>query len=174
MKEPEAIQVTRVRSKTMGNLFFLKSNRLAHFRSWLGHNYSTSRDFVQFASRYDKAACALHQIRYMLGDTLFFQMMQAYCADTNLKFKSATIADFNAKVNEISGANYDWYFTDWIFQPNHPVYQNKYNFEDLGTGQWHVNFQGFTGTDKPGFLPDDTEFPGGLCRSYGYDFPGNE
>ena len=94
-----------------------------------------------FAITYEKGACALHQVRYLLGDTLFFQMMQAYCADTNLKFKSATIADFNAKVNEVSGANYDWYFTDWIFQPNHPVYQNKYNFEDLGTGQWNVNFK---------------------------------
>jgi aminopeptidase N len=90
---------------------------------------------------YDKAACALHQIRYMLGDTLFFHTMQAYCADTNLKFKSATTAEFNAKVNEVTGANYDWYFTDWIDQPSYPVYQNKYNFEDMGTGQWKVNFQ---------------------------------
>jgi aminopeptidase N len=105
-----------------------------------------------FYITYEKAACALHQVRYLLGDTLFFQMMQAYCADTNLKFKAATIADFNAKVNEVSGTNYDWYFADWIYQPNHPVYQNKYNFEDLGTGQWHVNFQASQVQTNPAFF----------------------
>lgn len=105
-----------------------------------------------FAITYEKGACALHQVRYLLGDSVFFQMMQAYCADTNLKFKSATIADFNAKVNEVSGANYDWYFTDWIFQPNHPHYANKYNIEDLGTGQWRVNFEAIQTQTNPAFF----------------------
>jgi aminopeptidase N len=105
-----------------------------------------------FAITYEKGACALHQVRYLLGDTLFFHMMQAYCADTNLKFKSATIADFNAKVNEVTGADYDWYFTDWIFQPNHPVYQNKYNFENIGSGQWKVNFQASQVQTNPAFF----------------------
>jgi aminopeptidase N len=101
---------------------------------------------------YMKGACALHQVRYILGDEVFFQVMKAYSADTNLKLKSATIADFNAKVNEVSGGNYDWYFTDWIFQPNHPVYQNKYNFEDLGTGEWKVNFQANQVQTDPAFF----------------------
>ena len=101
---------------------------------------------------YKKGACALHQVRYLLGDALFFQVMQAYCADTNLRFKSATIGDFNAKVNEVTGTNYDWYFTDWIYQPNHPLYQNRYNFEDLGNGQWNVNFQANQVQTNPAFF----------------------
>jgi aminopeptidase N len=104
------------------------------------------------AITYDKAACVLHQIRYMLGDTVFFHMMQAYCADTNLRFKTAVTADFNAKVNEVSGSNYDWYFTDWIYQPNHPVYQNKYNFADKGNGMWDVNFQAIQVQTDPAFF----------------------
>ena len=101
---------------------------------------------------YEKAACALHQIRYLLGDSLFFQTMKAYASDTNLRFKSAITADFNAKVNEISGTNYDWYFTDWIFQPNHPIYQNKYNFDSIGSGQWNVNFQASQVQTNPAFF----------------------
>ena len=101
---------------------------------------------------YDKGACALHQIRYLLGDTLFFQMMQAYCADTNLKFKSATTADFNAKVNEITGANYDWYFTDWIDQPNHPVYQNRFSIDSAGNDQWNISFQASQVQTNPAFF----------------------
>lgn len=101
---------------------------------------------------YAKGACALHQVRYLLGDTVFFQTMKSYANDPNLRFGNAYIADFNAKVNEVSGQNYDWYFTDWIFQPNHPSYNNSYNIENLGTGNWKVNF--FTTqnqTDPPFF-----------------------
>ncbi len=93
-----------------------------------------------YSITYEKGACALHQLRYILGDSMFFQCLQAYTADTNLKYKSATIAEFNAKINEVTGSNYDWYFNAWIFQPNNPYYQNTYNFQDLGAGQWRVNF----------------------------------
>ena len=106
-----------------------------------------------FHLTYAKAACALHQIRYLLGDSLFFHTLQAYCADTNLRFKSATTGDFNTKVNQISGNNYDWYFYNWICKPNHPVYENIYNFEDLGNGQWGVNFFTRQTQTTPLFFP---------------------
>ena len=93
-----------------------------------------------YAITYAKGACVLHMLRYTLGDALFFASMQAYANDTNLRFHSATIADFNAKVNVITGANYDWYFTQWIFAPNHPVYANQFCFDNLGSGYWDVRF----------------------------------
>jgi aminopeptidase N len=89
---------------------------------------------------YDKAACVLHQLRYILGDTLFLDVLQAYSADTNLKYKSAVTSDFMAEVNQVTGGNYDWYFNAWIYQVDHPVYQNTYSFEDIGSGDWNVNF----------------------------------
>ena len=93
-----------------------------------------------YAITYAKGACVLHQLRYVLGDSLFFQTMKAYCADTNLKFYSSSVQDFNNKVNEVTGADYNWFFDEWIFQPNHPLYQNSYNFKTLGSNQWKVNF----------------------------------
>jgi aminopeptidase N len=104
------------------------------------------------AITYEKGASVLHQLRYILGDTLFFQLLPAYCSDTNLKFKSATIADFNAKVNEVTGTNYDWYFTDWIFQPNHPVYQNKYSLDSIGINMWQINFLASQVQTNPAFF----------------------
>ena len=89
---------------------------------------------------YNKAACVLHQLRYMLGDSVFLNVLQSYCADTNLKYKSAVTADFNAKVNQVTGSNYDWYFNAWIYQADHPIYQNTYNIVDIGAGSWNVNF----------------------------------
>jgi aminopeptidase N len=105
-----------------------------------------------FEITYEKAACALHQIRYMLGDSLFFLTLQTYCADTNLKFKSSTTPDFNAEVNAVTGLNYDWYFTDWLYQPNHPVYQNQYNIDSIGNGLWNVNFMASQIQTDPAFF----------------------
>lgn len=92
-----------------------------------------------YAITYTKGACVLHMLRYTLGDSLFFSVLQSYAADTMYKYQSATITDFMAKVNQVTGGNYDWFFNQWIFHPNHPDYQNTYNFEDLGNGQWKVN-----------------------------------
>ncbi|MCK9219109.1 MAG: T9SS type A sorting domain-containing protein [Bacteroidales bacterium] len=89
---------------------------------------------------YMKGACVLHELRYVLGDSLFFTTLKAYCADTNLKFKSASIFDFNQKVNQVTGEDYSWFFDQWIYQPNHPIYQNTYNFQNLENGNWKVNF----------------------------------
>jgi aminopeptidase N len=93
-----------------------------------------------YSITYMKGACVLHQLRYVLGDSVFFATMKAYCADTNYKYHSATIQDFNAKVNQVTGQDYNWFFDEWVFQPNHPIYQNTYNFENLGNSQWKVNF----------------------------------
>ena len=92
------------------------------------------------AITYSKGSCVLHILRYTLGDSQFFQVMQSYCADTNLRFGSAHISDFSSKVNTVTGQNYDWFFNQWIYTANHPVYQNKYYFENIGSGQWNVNF----------------------------------
>lgn len=92
-----------------------------------------------YSITYMKGACVVHLLRYVLGDSLFFATLQSYCTDQSLKFHSATIHDLNEKVNLVTGANYDWFFDEWVFQPNHPIYQNKYDFQNLGNGQWKVN-----------------------------------
>lgn len=101
---------------------------------------------------YEKGACILHQLRYLLGDTLFFSTLRTYAADTTFRFKNASIPDFNTKVNEMSGENYDWYFTDWLLQPNHPIYNNTYNIVNLGGGQWKVNFHTYQEQSIPEFF----------------------
>jgi len=92
-----------------------------------------------YAITYTKGACVLHQLRYVLGDSLFLATLKSYCADSNFKFKSATIPDFIGKVNAVTGEDYTWFFDQWIYQPNHPVYQNTYHFESIGSNQWKVN-----------------------------------
>ncbi len=106
--------------------------------SWAIHTPSASL-LYSTALIYDKGACVLHQLRYVLGDSLFFQTMNAYALDTALRYKNAVTLDFIAKVNQVSGQDYQWFFDEWVYAPNHPVYSNTYNIRDLGTGLWRVD-----------------------------------
>jgi aminopeptidase N len=93
-----------------------------------------------YSITYCKGACVLYQLRNTIGDSLYFATLQAYTADTNLKYKSAVIPDFISKVNTVTGEDYNWFFNEWIYQPDNPIYSNTYNYENIGNGQWKVNF----------------------------------
>ena len=120
--------------------------------AWAIHTPSMSVLF-NFRITYAKAACVLHQLRYMLGDSLFLQTIKDYCSDTNFRFKSATTRDFNNIVNRTTGADYDWYFDSWIYKPNHPVYQNFYGFMDFDNGQWQTLLILKQTQSNPSFFP---------------------
>jgi aminopeptidase N len=93
------------------------------------------------AMTYYKGSCVLHMLRYVLQDTsVFFNTLRGYASDTlNFKFKNAVTADFITKVNEQTGQDLNWFFDQWIYNPNHPVYANSYYF--IGSASnWDVRF----------------------------------
>lgn len=107
-----------------------------------------------YAITYCKGSCVLHLLRYTLGDTLFFRGIKAYATDTaNFKLKNATIPEFFAKMGSVAGQDLSWFYNAWIFQPNHPQYQNGYNFVNLGGGMWRVNFLAKQVQTNAGFFP---------------------
>lgn len=98
-------------------------------------------DLFNYAITYAKGACVLHMFRYVLNDTnLFFNCLREYCNDTNYKYKNAVTDDFVAKINQVTGQNYSWFFDEWVKQPNHPVYKNTYGFNHDSSGNWIVTF----------------------------------
>ena len=83
----------------------------------------------------------LHQLRYVLGDSLYFAGLNAYATDaTNFMYQSSVIGDFRDKMEEVSGQDLNWFFDEWVYSPNHPVYNNIYSFNDMGNGNWKVYF----------------------------------
>jgi len=104
-------------------------------------NTPSNSVLFNYAITYCKGSCVLHLLRYVLGDTLFFNTIYNYATDTvNFRYKSAVIPDFVTKVNQETGQDLNWFFNQWIYQPNHPVYANSYNITDLGGGNWRINF----------------------------------
>lgn len=106
--------------------------------NWAVTTPSTGTLF-NYAITYAKGACVLHLLRYVLDDSLFFTGLKTYAADPSLKYKSAVISDFKNIMADVSGQNLDWFFDQWIYQPNHPYYQNGYYFSKIGD-YWEVGF----------------------------------
>lgn len=112
-----------------------------------------SNTLFNYAITYCKGSAVVHLLRYTLGDSLFFKGIKAYATDTvNFKFKNATIPDFFAKMSAETGQDLTWFYNAWIYQPNHPIYQNGYNIVNLGGGQYRVNFLAKQ-TQSGGFFP---------------------
>jgi hypothetical protein len=94
----------------------------------------------------------VHQLRYVLGDSLFFIVLKAYVNDSGLRYKSASIGDLMRITNTLSGSDYNWFFNDWVFRPNHPVYQNTYDFVSNGSNSYTVRFQATQTQSNPSFF----------------------
>ena len=132
---------------------------LSHNPGWPIYNPSwavtTPPNNILFngAITYSKAGCVLHLLRYVVGDSLFFQSVKAYATDTvNFKNKNAVTGDFIDKMIQETGQNLDWFFNQWVYEPNHPIYQNYYNIADLGGGNWRVNFTAHQTQTNPSFF----------------------
>lgn len=85
------------------------------------------------AISYYKGALVLNMLRFVLGDSLFFQTLMNY--RNQFSYSTATTEDFMNVVSQTAGEDFSYFFNQWIYQPNHPVYvfnwkviknQNKY------------------------------------------------
>lgn len=107
--------------------------------AWVNHTPSID-SLYHYGIIYNKGACVLHLLRYVLGDTVFFNTLHSYANDTvNFKYKNATTQEFNAKVNQVTGQNYDWFFNSWVYQANHPIYSNNYSIGNTGGSNWKID-----------------------------------
>ena len=88
-----------------------------------------------FSSRlsYDKGAMVLEMLRFKLGDTMFFQALQNYLADTNLAYKYAVTSDLQTHLEAVYGQSLTEFFNDWIYNQGYPTY--TITAQNWGTGQ---------------------------------------
>lgn len=108
--------------------------------SW-GVTTPTVNTLFNYAITYMKGSCVLHMLRYTLGDSIFFPALKAYATDAiNYKYKNATIEDFKNKMETESGMDLGWFFDQWIYKPDHPVYRNEYLINQGTNGKWSVLF----------------------------------
>lgn len=70
---------------------------------------------------YEKGALVLHMLRDLLGDEVFFACLARFLDDH--AFQPVVTDDFLETVREVSGADLDWFFEQWLYRPGHPVFE---------------------------------------------------
>lgn len=80
---------------------------------------------------YQKGAVILHHLRKQLGDRLWWKVINLYL--TRHGGGSVITQDFASAVEAVTGKNYDWFFSQWIYGGGHPDFKLKAKWDE-GSG----------------------------------------
>jgi aminopeptidase N len=80
---------------------------------------------------YYKGGWVLHQLRHVLGDDAFFNLLATYRAA--FEGSAATTGDFAALASQAYGQDLSWFFNEWVYGTGAPAY---------ATGWQNVNISG--------------------------------
>ncbi len=69
---------------------------------------------------YWKGAWVLHMLRYVMGDSAFFEALREFNTHPLYRYRNATSADFQSVCEEIYGGDLSWFFLPWIYRPGWP------------------------------------------------------
>jgi len=72
------------------------------------------------ATVYEKGAWILHMLRYVVGDTAFFDILRTY--QSTFAHGNAATEDFKAVSETVSGMNLTPFFDEWVYQAGYPWY----------------------------------------------------
>ncbi|MBK9981976.1 MAG: T9SS type A sorting domain-containing protein [Saprospiraceae bacterium] len=84
---------------------------------------------VIFDSRltYNKGFYLAHMLRWIVGDSLFFEGCRQYLNDPKLRHGFARTADFQHHMEEVSGKDLNEFFSDWLYGEGFPSYTLTWN-----------------------------------------------
>lgn len=73
---------------------------------------------------YDKGSAVLHTLRFVMGDTLFFNGLKQF--QQTYSFSTAGINDLKISLEASSGMNLNDYFSEWLYGEGYPVFSAEY------------------------------------------------
>ncbi|NQT23970.1 M1 family metallopeptidase, partial [candidate division KSB1 bacterium] len=104
-------------------------------------NRSKARDFpiydppsgelFNWGISYNKAGFVLHMLRALIGDAVFFDILQTYF-ETYL-YQNASTAQFQAVCELVSGKDLNAFFEQWVYQSGYPQLEYAWYSESAGS-----------------------------------------
>ncbi|HEV8594999.1 MAG TPA: M1 family aminopeptidase [Thermoplasmata archaeon] len=80
------------------------------------------------AHTYQKGACVLHMLRYVLGDTLWWKAIRHYVKKHGQQNVETT--DFKVAIEEATGKQLEWFFNEWVYKAGHPEFEASWSYDD--------------------------------------------
>jgi aminopeptidase N len=113
---------------------------------------------------YDKGAWIVHMLRHVVGDSTFFDIMKTYY-DSPHKYSSASIDDFKAICEQVSGQDLDYFFEEWMLSYYRPAYLTYFmNEPDSSDGK---NWTYLVIQQSSAYYPPVYKMPIDLLFSFG-------
>ncbi len=76
---------------------------------------------------YIKASHLLYMLRWILGDSVFFNGVRKYLNDPTINFGFATTNDLKRNLEEASGKDLTYFFNDWFYGQGYPSYHIQWS-----------------------------------------------
>ncbi len=96
---------------------------------WVDDTTQVSRVFNGRLS-YAKGALILHQLRWLLGDDIFFTALRNYLHDPALAYDFARTSDLKRHLEQASGKDLTTYFNEWFKGEGFPSYTVTWSQDD--------------------------------------------
>ena len=88
---------------------------------------------------YEKGASVLHMLRYILGDSTFFNTLRTYF--NTYAYGNAVTSELQQMFESTSGQDLDWFFTEWVYLPGHPIYKVYWSYQPAAGDTNHVTLR---------------------------------
>jgi hypothetical protein len=78
---------------------------------------------------YRKGGWVVHQLRHVVGDTAFFDILAAYRAA--YEYDSAITEDLRAVAESVHGSDLTWFFDEWVYDIGAPAYLSAWQTHEI-------------------------------------------
>jgi len=82
---------------------------------------------------YNKASWVPHMLRGVVGDSLFFEILETYYGSVH-QYGSATTEEFRDLCEQVTGRDFDRFFQQWIYEEGYPVYRAQWDAQPAKAG----------------------------------------
>jgi hypothetical protein len=87
---------------------------------------------------YNKGSWVLHILRGVMGDSAFFDGMRGYANHPDHIYGTIQTREFQHIMEGYYGDSLSWFFDQWVWGMNRPIYRYSWMEQDLGNGQFEI------------------------------------
>ncbi len=107
-------------------LIYLREDRTSHRRPIVSNRYRFSEELMD-RHAYEKGACVLDMLRWVLGHDAFFRTLAHYL--NKFEFGVAETNDFKVAIEEATGENLHWFYDQWLHGAGYPELEVGYEWQ---------------------------------------------
>jgi len=103
-----------------------------------GPIYDYPGDLFDGNTIYNKGAWVLHILRGVMGDSAFFDGMYGYANHPDHQYGTIQTREFQHIMEQYYGDSLGWFFDEWVWGQNRPIYRYAWMKQDIGGGQYEI------------------------------------